>query len=606
MLVSDKDKAIGALLGVLVGLGLVVFGTLGIATALACGTGHIYSPDEFIRGVSAGLDFRDAREGQCGPGRGVILGVAITGLVLLSVLAGGIVWAVSAYKTSDRKFIKDIERREGIATGREVNRVAGRKALRKKAGTIRPGLEKPQLKDVGRKIGVSQGQEVWTSLEDSCVLFGPPRSGKGFYLVINAILDSPGAVVATSTRGDNVAATIGLRRRVGPCTVFDPQGLSGVKSSLKWSPFQGCEDPEKASVRAQALMAATGLGKSNSNQEWAQQARIILQMLLHAAALGKVRIKEFARWGSAPDLCDEAVEILLNHPDAAPGWGANLKAEISADPKTRQSKWLGVVGATEALTVGKVAESLDPGPDEKMLDPEEFIRSKGTLYLLGSKSDGSAIAPFLIALMDEITNIGRRMAKRMPGNRLDPPMSVILDEIANLAPWESLPQLMADGGGTGISPFAIFQSPAQVRNQWGADEAQALVDSAILQIQLGGSNNTDELRRFTDLMDQRTVQEKSRSVSDSGGSQSINDRKESVLTVGELRRMPTGYGLLLNRNGRPVVMKMTRWIDRKDVEQIKASKKKFEELMATGGELTEDFFAEDEDTETVTATVGAR
>ena len=38
-------------------------------------------------------------------------------------------------------------------------------------------------------------------------MLGPPRSGKGLHLVINAILDAPGAVITTATRPDNIAVT---------------------------------------------------------------------------------------------------------------------------------------------------------------------------------------------------------------------------------------------------------------------------------------------------------------------------------------------------------------------------------------------------------------
>ena len=67
---------------------------------------------------------------------------------------------------------------------------------------------------------------MWASVEDSILLLGPPRSGKGLHVVINAILDAPGAVITTATRPDNIAATITARSRRGPVAVFDPQRLA--------------------------------------------------------------------------------------------------------------------------------------------------------------------------------------------------------------------------------------------------------------------------------------------------------------------------------------------------------------------------------------------
>ena len=80
------------------------------------------------------------------------------------------------------------------------------------AATLRPSIQHPRASDVGYLLGRSCGREIWASVEDSILVIGPPRSGKGLHLVINAILDAPGAVVTTSTRPDNIAATIDARQ----------------------------------------------------------------------------------------------------------------------------------------------------------------------------------------------------------------------------------------------------------------------------------------------------------------------------------------------------------------------------------------------------------
>lgn len=578
----------------LVGLGLGAVGVLAVAFALSCGAGSMgyVTPRELFGFVFSGFDASVVAEpGACYPSAGVLGGVAAGAAVLLVLLLVAAVMGWGAWKESDYRFLKELKAREGIAKGREINRKAGRYALKKKASSIRPTMKRPQLKDVGVKLGVSDYQDVWQSLEDSVVVLGPPRSGKGFYLVVNRILDSPGAVITTSTRGDNVAMTYKLRQQVGPCIVFDPQGLSGIRSTLKWTPYRGCETAVGAVSRADALVGATRLNSSSSNAEWADIAKTILAYLLHAAALGKVSVGTFALWGQNADAAGEAVKILRRSPDAVPGWADALDGEIKADPKHRGARWMGVMGATSALSVPEVAEALDPKPGDQVIDPEEFILSRSTLYLVGSKAGGAAVAPFLIALMDEIVDTARKMAYKLPGNRLDPPLSLVLDEIANMAPWNSLPQIMADGGGTGISPFVIFQSPAQARGQWGDDEAQALIDSAILQIQLGGSNNDTELRRFSELAGEREVDVDSISDSvQSGRSVSAQKQRVAVLSVSEIRRIPVGYGLLFNRNARPILMKMSRWIDRKDAKEIKDSKQRFENLMAGRATSIEDAY----------------
>jgi len=99
---------------------------------------------------------------------------------------------------------------------------------------------------------------LWCSVEDSALLVGPPRMGKGLHLVIPWVLDAPGPVVTTSTRPDTLAVTFHARQARGPVSVFDPQRLAGLADGLRWSPVRGCETPRTALVRARGLAAGTG------------------------------------------------------------------------------------------------------------------------------------------------------------------------------------------------------------------------------------------------------------------------------------------------------------------------------------------------------------
>ena len=111
----------------------------------------------------------------------------------------------------------------GIATRAEVACAASHAAIMKRAAHLRPSLAKADPSDVGYRIGRSRNTAVWASVEDSILVIGPPRSGKGAHIVINAILDAPGPVVTTSTRPDNLTTTLRARQRIGPVAVFDPQ-----------------------------------------------------------------------------------------------------------------------------------------------------------------------------------------------------------------------------------------------------------------------------------------------------------------------------------------------------------------------------------------------
>ena len=283
----------------------------------------------------------------------------------------------------------------GIATRHEVAQVASEKALLKRASTLRPSLNDPTPGEVGYRLGTSKGQGVWASVEDSILLIGPPRSGKGLHIVIPAILDAPGPVVTTSTRPDNLTATLRARQRRGPVAVFDPQHLAeGLPAGMRWSPVRGCEDPLTAMIRATGLASATGLsaGGVESGGFWEGKTRTALQSLLHAAALDSRKPADLFRWTLDPAAAAEAVAILTNHPQAAAGWADSLGAMIDADPKTRDSIWQGVALALGALADPRVLDAVTPREGETPFDPETFLRESGTLYLLATGAGAGASA----------------------------------------------------------------------------------------------------------------------------------------------------------------------------------------------------------------------
>lgn len=160
-----------------------------------------------------------------------------TVVVLLALLAAVGWWVWRTIREHGRRTRTDPYRIVGIPTRADVTTAASAKALLRRAGHLRPSLENPRPTDVGYWIGTSRGAGVWASVEDSILLIGPPRSGKGVHVVINMILDAPGAVKTTSTRPDNLTATLRAREKKGPVAVFDPQHLAeGIPAGLRWSP----------------------------------------------------------------------------------------------------------------------------------------------------------------------------------------------------------------------------------------------------------------------------------------------------------------------------------------------------------------------------------
>ncbi len=238
---------------------------------------------------------------------------------------------------------------EGCAPARVVRGVAGSRQLSARADTLRPGSGTSTIAGVGFQLGTSRGIRCYSSIEDSVVVLGPPRSGKGLHLAVPMILDSPGAVLTTSTRPDNLAVTLRHRSRTGPVAVFDPQGLApGIPSATRWSPVRGCNDPHGAMVRAKALTANTAAGTTDSTF-WQASAEQAVRCLLHAAGLGEVTTADLYRWSLSAVQAREATMILASHPDEATAWHQALDVIINSDSRQRDSVWAMVTIAFNAL-----------------------------------------------------------------------------------------------------------------------------------------------------------------------------------------------------------------------------------------------------------------
>lgn len=506
----------------------------------------------------------------------------VVAVLLLGLLTTAIVWAWARIRRHTRAVTIDPRKLQGTASGHDVASSASSKSLLRRAATLRPSLEHPKPEDVGFLLGRSHGKQIWASVEDSILLIGPPRSGKGLHFVIPAILDAPGAVVTTSTRPDNLTVTLKARERMGPVAVFDPQHLAeGIPAGLRWSPIRGCEDPLTAMIRATGLAAATELssGGVEGGGFWEGKTRVALQALLHAAALDHRTPAELFRWTLDPAAAAEAVAILTGSPLAATGWAESLEAMLDADPRTRDSIWQGVSLALASLADPRVLDAVSPTEGEHF-DPEQFIRSRGTLYLLATGAGAGNSAALVAAFVEDLVETARRMAARSPGARLDPPLLLALDEIGNLAPLPSLPTLMAEGGGTGITTMPVLQSLAQARDKWSENQAAAIWDASIAKIILGGASNSRDLQDLSTLIGERDEFIDSVTFGDYGSRSSQRSvRRVPILPPDRIRTLPFGSGVILLRSTAPIITDLHPWPKRADGEKLRLDRSATEALL---------------------------
>jgi type IV secretion system protein VirD4 len=166
--------------------------------------------------------------------------------------------------------------------------------------------------------------------------------------------------------------------------------------------------------------------------------------------------------------------------------------------------------------------------------------------------------------MEDLTEVARHLAAGSTGARLDPPLLLALDEIGNLAPLPSLPVLMAEGGGTGITTMPVLQSLSQARNKWGDHAASTIWDASIVKVILGGASASKDLQELSVLIGERDERSDTVTISDYGTrSLQRSVRRAHVMPPERIRTLPFGTGLILLRSAPPIVTELRRWTSRR-------------------------------------------
>ena len=441
-------------------------------------------------------------------------------------------------------------RHGGTASWWDILRHSSTWTMRRRAGVLRPSLRSVSRWRRWRtpvtsyatplcQVGV---QRVWTSVEESTLRVGIPGTGKTAELACR-VIDAPGGVVVTSTATDLLELTVRLRERRGPVAVFNPAGLGGVASTLRWSPLAGCTDPQVAARRAADLMGPPSA--SAEGERWDVQGRRVLGVLLHAAALGGYRMRQVQAWVANPDAGRGRILAALNASPQAAEMRQAAEHTIAMTTRTRDGVMLSIATAVSWVTNPAAAAAGDapvdaPGGD--WFDPTMLLHQGGSLYLLGD--DDGQVAPLVAALVAEVIHQARAVAARQPGGRLDPALTLCLDEIALVCPTP-LDRWMAELRKRSIVIHAACQGLGQLRHRWGTNGASMILNSATAVLFFGGCKDPDDLALFGQLAGERDEVTQTRDAD--GKVTSTTNRKVPVVAPAMLAGLRNHRALLVRR-----------------------------------------------------------
>ncbi|WP_236244067.1 type IV secretory system conjugative DNA transfer family protein [Streptomyces sp. CC210A] len=285
---------------------------------------------------------------------------------------------------------------------------------------------------------------------------------------LRAVREAAGPVLVVTSAPSVWADSKDARAKLGPVLLYDPGHLCDSPSRLRWSPVSGCEDTSEAAARATALLAPVR-PRARIDAAVADTAETLLRCWLHAAAVDGRPFKQVHRWAHQHSTAHEPVRILRTHPKATHSHAGLLESALTAHPERRDAARALTARALSALASVHLRDACTPHRTDA-LTLESFIREAGTLYLVGEpiedpRRDPGAM-PLLTALAAHVVEHGRRMAARSSDGRLDPPLTLVLEDVAAVAPLPHLPGLLATGHDLGLPTLALLRSPEQARAHW--------------------------------------------------------------------------------------------------------------------------------------------
>ncbi|MGW7043867.1 type IV secretory system conjugative DNA transfer family protein [Streptomyces avermitilis] len=297
------------------------------------------------------------------------------------------------------------------------------------------------------------------------IVLGPPETRTA--AATQAIHDAAGPVLVLTSNPALWSETKDARAKLGPVLLYDPTHHCDTPARLHWSPSSGCEDKPTAVARAAALLAPVR-PTAKIDQALAETAETLLRSYLHAAAIEGRTVRHIHRWAQGTQV-QEAVRALRANPKAAPGAGGELESALTSHPERRDMAQELTARALSSLFTVNIREACTPNRNDS-LALDSFVDEGGTLYVVGEPIEDPrqhpGAMPLLTALVSHVVERGRRMAERSSSGRLDPPLTLVLDDVAAVAPLPQLPELLSTGVDRGMPTLVLLRSQEQARARW--------------------------------------------------------------------------------------------------------------------------------------------
>ena len=261
------------------------------------------------------------------------------------------------------------------------------------------------------------------------------------------------------------------------------------------------------------------------------------------------------RWVDTQET-DEVLDLLLaaGVPEAVDA----ARASFTREDRQRSS----VYTTAETILAPLAEQSGLAGTDggRPLLDPAALVDTGGTLYLCAPAHDQRRLTPLFAA----VTRTAVEHAyERVAGTRraLDPPLLVVLDEAANIAPLADLDGLAATAPGHGVQLVTVWHDLAQITARYGT-RATTVVNNHRAKLFCSGISDPQTLDYASHLIgEEEVLLPTTTSGGTNGPTTTRSPSTRRLVTPGAVRMIKPGEALLVYGGLPPARLVLRPWME---------------------------------------------
>ncbi|AWM40138.1 Conjugal transfer protein TraG [Gemmata obscuriglobus] len=332
----------------------------------------------------------------------------------------------------------------------------------------------------GLVIGRSQaGRLLRNTIYVHTLIIGGTGSGKGIGLILPILLEyRRGSVVVFDTKGDLYQITARRRRRLGPVARLNPFG-----TGARWNPLDTIPPGDPLlidNVRSMACGLVVASVKA-VDPHWDGKATQLVAAVLTLVAIkfpaDSRNLNSVYETICDPELLRSAAEALRAMGGFPGSQGAALGSLFDRGG-TLTKEGTGVVSTAlrhlDFLASPAVAASVAASD----IDPREFLRAGGTLYLTIPESQ--------LAAQQGLLRLWTSTLMRIRGGA-DGECLMLLDEASALGALPALEEALVRGRSSGLRLLLAYQSCAQVQAAF-PEKPTLIFDNTSAHIYLGAAS----------------------------------------------------------------------------------------------------------------------